>query len=162
MAKTVTKNIPHRVTLACYLIKIRELKNTETYLNIDTLGGSGNFGQFIQEFFNSMHSVDKNEEKKKTVQLDTTNFTLNIAKRKISGIIKSGEYGTEGTIIDSNTGEVKYRKKVGEADERPFYFLLHFPENKDEAIIILQRTGNLGIVDVVNYKLREFLNCKTS
>lgn len=161
MAKTfVKKNTPHKVTLACYLIKVRELNNTETYLNIDTLGGNGNFEQFIKDFFDSMYSVDKNEERKKTVQLDTNNFTLNIANRKISGIIKSGEYGSEGNIIDSDTGEIKYKKKADEADEKPFYFLLHFPENKDEAIIILQRTGNLGIVDVVNYKLRNFLKKK--
>lgn len=161
MAKKVAKKTtPHRVTLACYLIKIRELNNTETYLNIDSLGGSGDFTKFIQEFFDSMYSVDKNEERKKTVQLSSDNFVLNIAKRKIAGIIKSGEYGSEGTIIDSDTGEVKYRKKVGEADERPFYFLLHFPENKDEAILILQRTGNLGIVDVMNFKLKEFLRKK--
>ncbi len=145
---------PHRVTLASYLIKVRKPQYTKDFLILDQLG-TDNFLDFIKAFLTDLQTVSKNDERQKTIKIDTSNFKISTKNRTIKGIIRSGEYGVESDIINSDTGKVVHRRKKEEADERPFYFLIHISENKKEGILILQRTGNLGVVDIINTKIRE-------
>ena len=47
----------------------------------------------------------------------------------ISGIIESGAYGTEESIIDHKTGDERYRKRKNDAQMIPFLFLLLHPKS---------------------------------
>jgi hypothetical protein len=156
----IERKIKHKITVACYLIKLHPPNDRENYLRLDSFNGQDDFLQFIGDFFKSLYSVNRNDEQQKTIRMSSDSYTLRSNERIVSGIIYSGEYGVEGSIIDAKTGELKYKRKKGEADERPFYFMLHFPEGKNEGIIILQRTGNLGVIDIMNYKLREAFRAK--
>ena len=149
------KHIKHKGTVACYLLKLHPPHDKENYLKMDSFHGKDDFLKFVTSFFQSLHTVERNDEQKKTIRMSEDSYTIRSKERMVSGMIYSGEYGVEGRIIDASTGELKYKKKKGEADERPFYFMIHFPEGKNEGILILQRTGNLGIIDIVNFKLKE-------
>ncbi|MFK1872905.1 hypothetical protein ACIXIT_03340 [Bacteroides fragilis] len=79
----------------------------------------------IQE---SSPTIIKDEEEKKISRiLKHSDGTVELYSlgRYISGIIESGEFGTEENIINSNTGELKYRKKAEDAQMIPFFF--HVP-----------------------------------
>lgn len=78
-------------------------------------------------------------------QLPDGTFARYLTGRYLSGIIESGEYGTEESIIDSDTGELKYIKVKGDAPMVPFYFMFSVPENSRYGYLILERIGNVGI-----------------
>ena len=77
--------------------------------------------------------------------------------RSISGIIESGEYGTEEDGIDINTGKSTFRKKKTEALLKPFYFQFYIPENAVRAFLIVERIGVNGIMSIMkNAILKDF------
>lgn len=65
--------------------------------------------------------------------------------RSISGIVESGIYGLASNLRDVDTDSITYKKRKNDADVLPFYFLVYIPEDTDEGILILQRTGKYGI-----------------
>lgn len=90
-------------------------------------------------------------------QLPAGEFELHRTGRYLSGIIESGEYGTEESIIDYDTGQLKYRKEKGDAAMVPFYFMFNIPENSEFGYMILERIGNVGIQTVLSKSIREML-----
>jgi hypothetical protein len=74
----------------------------------------------------------------KVIQTDVHN-------RSICGIIESGIYGLSSNLRDVGTDSITYKKKKSDADVLPFYFLVYIPEDTDEGILLLQRTGKYGI-----------------
>ena len=78
---------------------------------------------------NSPLVIKDEDEKKISRILKHTNgaFEFHTLGRYISGIIESGEFGTEENIINSNTGELQYRKKAEDAQMIPFFSCLIFP-----------------------------------
>ncbi len=83
-------------------------------------------------------------------------FYLNRLGRYLSGIIESGEYGTEESIIDSDTGYLKYMKGKNDAPMVPFYFMINIPENSPYGYLILERIGNIGIHTILTKAIREY------
>lgn len=77
----------------------------------------------------------------------------------LTGIIESGEYGTEENIVNVETGETK-KKNQKDALLRPFYFMLYVPKGGKMAILLLERISNLGILTVFEKKLQEAVSKK--
>ena len=77
--------------------------------------------------------------------------------RILSGIIQSGEYGYENELINVENSKKSYYKLKSDAEMHPFYFLMEFPDNKDEGIIILQRFKQMGIKTVLFSDLSKHL-----
>lgn len=88
-------------------------------------------------------------------------FALYRTGRYLSGIIESGEYGTEESIIDYATGALKYKKGKGDAPMVPFYFMFNIPENSRYGYLLLERIGNVGIQTVLYKALREIVEDNT-
>src|SRR5690606_32312545 len=63
----------------------------------------------------------------------------------LTGIVKAGEYGTEGEIVSSLDGGVKYRRGKAEASPERFFFHLELPDHERRGILCLQQTGLSGI-----------------
>lgn len=77
--------------------------------------------------------------------------------RYISGIIESGDYGTEENIVNILTGESSHTKKTTESVLFPFYFMFYIPENSNSGFLILERIGNNGIYSLLDKKLKEYI-----
>lgn len=93
--------------------------------------------------------------RKQTSQQDDIQHILTVRKlmeddRILYGIIETGEYGVESDLLDIETKALAHHRKMTEADMRPFYFLVDVPEGPDEAVLLLQRSGALGIRKVLH------------
>lgn len=72
--------------------------------------------------------------------------------------VKTGEYGIESEIVDSETGEVSYNKKVSDADVMPFGCCIMIPSGKHTSgVIVFQSIGRYGISTVMKKKLDGYI-----
>lgn len=72
--------------------------------------------------------------------------------------VKTGEYGEESEIVDSETGETTYNKNVNEADVMPFGCCVIVPSGEyTEGIVLVQSLGRNGITSVMKKKLNEYI-----
>lgn len=72
--------------------------------------------------------------------------------------VKTGDYGEESEIVDSNTGIVTHRKSVAEADVMPFGCCIIVPSGEySEGIVLFQSLGRNGITGVMKKKLNEYV-----
>ena len=114
----------------------------------------------IEQFSNESSSIIKDDEEKKISRIFKNQnglFELHTLSRYISGIIESGEFGTEENIIDSNTGQLKYRKKSIDAQMIPFFFMFNIPENSPYGYMVIERIGNIGIFSTLTKSIQKFL-----
>jgi hypothetical protein len=78
--------------------------------------------------------------------------------RTISGIVQTGDWGYEGDLVNVQSQAVTHHRGINEALMLPFYFLAGFPNKADEAILLMQRLGQLGIKTIFCEKFEEFFN----
>ena len=78
----------------------------------------------------------------------------------ISGIIESGDYGYESTLVNIKTGKKKYDRKVDDTEIKPFYFLIYLPKNTAIGYVILQRLGVYGIHSVFKNHITKFFKLR--
>ncbi len=76
--------------------------------------------------------------------------------RIIEGVIKTGEYGFEAELIDANSAQLSYRRRVRDAEIYPFYFLVEIPLKNDTGFILLQRFRQFGIRRILHTRLDDF------
>lgn len=96
---------------------------------------------------------DENERVFRIMNIDSKD-QLFANGRYITGIIESGDYGTEENIVDVLTGKPSHTKKITESILYPFYFMFYLPENSKLGFLIVGRIGNLGIYSLIESKLR--------
>lgn len=80
--------------------------------------------------------------------------------RYVYGVIKSGKYGKRIEIADRSTPEVPaYTSRSNdEAVLKPFFFLISIPRTTDTGFIVLERTDNESLKQVLQKLLVGFLN----
>lgn len=158
-------------SLSIYRISInkRLSKNERVYLS-DYDGGKDLLIQLkeyfstlkVETFTDDLSAIIKDEEESKISRIlkkHDGSFELYTSEgsRYISGLIESGEFGTEENIINSNTGELKYRKKSVDAQMIPFFFMFHIPEHSHFGYLIIERIGNLGIYSTLVKSIQKFI-----
>lgn len=108
-------------------------------------------------------TIAKDEDEKKIsriLQNADGSFELHSLGRCISGIIESGEFGTEENIINSNTGELKYRKRAEDAQMILFFFLFNIPEHSYYGYLIIERIRNVGIYSILTKAIQKHIERK--
>lgn len=76
----------------------------------------------------------------------------------LTGLVKTGEYGTESEIVHSKTGKTTHRKTIEEAEVMPFAFYLALsPLNLNRGIIIFQTEGRYGMKTAFDKRLHKFV-----
>lgn len=155
-------------SLSIYRISINERLSKDDLLILSDYNNGQDLLQQLKEFFN----INRNEispkeasmikddvEKKISRIFKNSNGTYEYSTngRYISGIIESGEYGTVENIIDSTTGELKYKKQSVDAQMIPFFFMFNIPENSHYGYLVLERISNLGIYSTLINSIRKFL-----
>ena len=72
--------------------------------------------------------------------------------------IKTGDYGEESEIVDSDTGETTHTKSVDEADVMPFGCCILVPCGKyTEGIVLTQSLGRNGITGTIKKKFNQYI-----
>lgn len=84
------------------------------------------------------------------------NYQLYRRGRYLSGIIESGDYGTQEDGVNISTGEVKFKKGFEEALMKPFYFMFYIPENSKIGFLLIEKISNYGIMTVLNNAILDF------
>lgn len=151
----------NEVKLEVYTIRIRSSGITEFFLSLNNFWENTDFMIFFQEYISSFdHKLEINENQKRSLKINSTNLRIEKKKRIISGIIESGDYGYESTIYNTNSGKEKYRRQIDDTEIKPFYFLIHLPENDNKGFVILQRLGIYGIHSIFKNHLTTFFKSK--
>lgn len=72
--------------------------------------------------------------------------------------VKTGEYGIESEIVDSETGIVTYTRSQNEADVMPFGCCIMVPSGEHTSgVIVFQSIGRYGIVTVMKKYVDKYL-----
>ncbi len=72
--------------------------------------------------------------------------------------IKTGDYGEESEIVDSDTGEITHTKSADEADVMPFGCCIIVPcGDYTEGIVLTQSLGRNGITSIIKKKFNEYI-----
>lgn len=96
--------------------------------------------------------VDKAENKYFRIIKKKGKDVLYEKGRSISGIIESGEYGTEENIVNIKSGKTR-KKQVNDALLMPFYFMFQIPENSRVAYLLVERISNIGIYSLLEKRI---------
>lgn len=110
------------------------------------------------------NNIVKDENAKKVSRLKKDaqgNWIYHRHQTYIDGIIESGDYGTQESIIDIETGKPKYTKTPKDAALVPFYFMIYIEPNTPEGFLILERIGNIGILSVLDKAIRKVIGKNT-
>lgn len=148
--------------LEVYTIKIREkFKKEKNYLPPENFMGANDFLTFFHDYIKSFdQQLELNEDQKKSLKLDSESLSFSSAKRTISGIIESGDYGFSGTGFNINTGKKSYERTPDDTEIKPFYFLIYIPKGKGVGFILLQRLGVYGIHGIFKRHLNNFFESR--
>lgn len=128
-------------------------KGTDLYVNINTLLKSWIY--IIQD--EEEIKLQKDNEKVFRIMKINNVDQLFLEGRFISGIIESGDYGTEENIVNIITGKPVYTKKKHESVLIPFYFMFYIPEASKMGFLVIERIGNKGIYSILENKLRQHI-----
>ena len=91
--------------------------------------------------------VDQDLQKTLRVSGEEGELGIDYDHHIVEGIFRYGEYGQQYDIYNTETGESESEVIDSvEAPDTPYYFLLHIPEEEpQEAIVVLEERGNIGI-----------------
>lgn len=158
-------------SLSIYAISI----NTRGNKNDKQILSDFNNGQDFLEYINSMMEnwkMDQNRgDQHVPVNLDGDSsegnafrlsrkpdgsYNLYRSGRYLSGIIETGEYGTQEEGVNVTTGEVVFQKHHGEALMKPFYYMFYIPEESTMGFLIVEKISNYGIMTMLNNAIIEY------
>lgn len=150
----------HEIKLEVYTFKVRQ-KGDDKYISFfDTFAVKDDITAFIKGFikFNDTLSID--EEHQKSIQFKSNSLVANSDKGIYSGIIESGDYGTESILVNRTTKKQVYTKKKDDIDIKPFYYLLWIPKVGNVGFLMLQRTGIYGVNSIFTSVFKDYIISK--
>lgn len=137
-----------RITLRLYFVKIRKEKEVENFLPISRFGQNHDLIDFLHNEIANWRTTDetkivKDEAQSKILRRHSRNFSL--GTRSVFGLLESGEYGHEAALVNADTGQDSYKKKLKDAEMIPFYFHLHIPSDGTVGLLVLQTYKQFGV-----------------
>ncbi|MCG9909876.1 MAG: hypothetical protein MH137_01130 [Flavobacteriales bacterium] len=118
-----------------------------------------NFTQIIDEF-----GVDDNQKRVANILKNPEGESIlymNESKGFISGIISSGSYGKEESVVDVEDIETEvFSIKKNHAVKKPFYFLICISPLKDTGFIIMERQGSNSINSLISFFMYKLISEK--
>lgn len=147
-------------SLSIYRITINKHNRTDEYEYLDCFDDGKNLIDIINGMFNRWH-LQRHLSKSLTYVADDKRVSRIKQDGKggfihyhvgpcVSGIIESGAYGTEESIINYKTGVVQYHKKKDDAPMVPFYFCFYIPRHSTYGYLVLERIGINGIFTMLS------------
>lgn len=158
MAKKYVK----KIGLTTFGFNVQDDRNNR--IDLHNITGQ-NFIDLINNYGNSqLNKFFKNES-------DVTVFSFDMLEKEIVNNeigqekytvlyarVKTGEYGLESEIVNSDTGSVSYNKNSREAEVMPFGFAIFVPSgNVNNGIIILQSIGRNSMKIALHKRLDAYI-----
>lgn len=156
-------------SLSVYALSVWKRGNKGQLEVLSDFNGEHNLLDYVQTFLNGCKRdaskgqtddpVVKDVWEKKAFRLAQDGQGSYCLHRKgtfLSGVLESGEYGTEETVVNIDTSKSRYVKRKNEALLKPFYFQFYVPANSAYAFLILERIGHRGIANVLSNALQRF------
>ena len=157
-------------SLSVYRITLNKHLKKDILENLSNFDNGKDFLSLIDMMFSfwkkdeNDNNIIKDENAKKVSRLKKGaqgNWIYHRHQTYIDGIIESGDYGTQESIIDIETGKPKYTKTPKDAALVPFYFMIYIEPNTPEGFLILERIGNIGILSVFDKAIRYIIGTMT-
>jgi hypothetical protein len=132
------------ISLAPYTLKVKD-QEQRSWAPVNDFSDSEDLLSFLKSLLGGLKSgPHKNDAVTQILRVKE----LQTESRTLSGVLETGEYGSESDIFDVMKLKLAHKRTTNEADMLPFYFLIHVPEGPDEAILILEHRGNTGVKDI--------------
>lgn len=151
-----------RVGITAYGINVRNEENKD--LELHDIYGKSLLGYLESIAKNTVDEYDKDSVSENIFAYNVVDLQKikNASGQDIYEIlylrIKTGDYGEESEIVDSNTGEITHTKSVGEADVMPFGCCIIVPCGEyTEGIVLSQSLGRNGISGAIKKKLKAYI-----
>lgn len=152
-------------SLSIYSISINKRNKPADYEYLDCFDSGKSLPEMIDEMLLRWHverhlyerqPVGSDDRRVSRIKQDSNGDFMHFRLDPcISGIIESGAYGTEESIMDYKTGDESYRKKKSDAPMVPFYFCFYIPRHSKRGYLVLERIGNNGIYTMLHNALIE-------
>lgn len=150
------------VGVTAYGISVRNAVNNN--LELHNIGGWTLLDIISEEANSIMGEYDRDVAMENVFSYDNVELETirNTAGQAIYDVIylrvKTGEFGEESEIVDSDTGETTYNKSADEADVMPFGACVIVPCGEyTEGIVLTQSLGRNGITSIIKKKLNEYI-----
>ena len=151
-------------SLSFYLVTINKRYKKDLVTLSDFYDGKDLFEEITKVMSSWKYKVEdevtiKNDEDNEKVfrvaKGDAGNDIFYPKGRYLSGIIESGDYGSEEKLVDVRNGKQTHTKTTKESLLRPFYFMFYIPKNSVYGFLILERISSLGIYTIITDKLQK-------
>ena len=149
--------MPNLTSLAAYNVTVWNLQDKDNEVLSDFDGDHSDLLDFLYDIVNNIKNKTLDQ---KELQQAICVSQLDRKSRIMEGIIETGQYGHESSIINVKTTDVVYKRKKNDAEMLPFYFYLEVPEGTEDGILILQRTSNFGIRKILHWVLKMAFEAK--
>jgi len=157
-----------KVSLTYYTFRISDKNNIDKitkmpiYLSLGNILGKG-LDDYLYDYFLSTAKKYINDTKDERL-FRTTLFNVNeysvdeeLYYKSVTAMTKTGEYGNEAEIVDSEDTSKTKKMSSSEAPVMPFGFAIYYNPKKDTAILITQSLGRNGISGVVKKHLSDMV-----
>lgn len=158
-------------SLSIYSVTINKRGKRDELQLLSDFNNGKDFLDYITSMLNVWKLNNKTHEEENPVALDeeeskafrigkdaSGHYIMHCVGRSVSGIIESGEYGTEEEGIDIETGKSSFKKKKNEALLKPFYFQFYVPRNSVRAFMLIERIGANGIMSIMRNAMLKYFS----
>lgn len=151
MDASIAAKMPQLISLAAYSVKIWNPVDRENEIISDFDDEGADVLTFFQETLTAIKAKTLDEQK---LQQAIAVTKLDVDSRTLFGIIQTGQYGFESDLINRKTARVVYKRAKDDAEMLPFFFYFEMPEGVEDGMLILQRTGALGIRKILYWVMK--------
>ena len=152
-------------TLEVIRFSISQKEDKKEKLKLSEIDGVDLFDNVFKNFVQFIDNLPLDDINKRIVQLGRNEnsesfFRIKSSIRSISGIIETGRYGKEESIIDilKKDDAPVFKIHKNHSVQKPFFFLICIPEIKKDGIIILEREGQFGIKSIFTHVFKKYID----
>lgn len=166
--------MPNTYSLAVYAITINKRGNKNDLQVLSDFNNGQDFLNYIYNMMNGWKMDVQRGDQFVPVNNDGNNNAFRLSRdaqgqyyfyprgRYLSGIVETGEYGTQEEGVNITTGEVVFHKNSTVAIMKPFYFLFYIPEESRYGFLIVEKIGNYGIMTILNNAINNYFRTTPS
>ncbi len=124
------------VQVAAYHLRVKE-RYRGVYEFLDSIGKTHDFLHFAEKTFETCKTNHHNDVVSERIALTDR---VEVNGRVIEGRIEVGDYGKAGNVRNASDAKTVFRKTKRHADSLPIFFRLQVDKDRDEALLIIEKT----------------------
>ena len=144
-----------RFFLSAYSVRVKASRENvhRTLGNFDRQGAD--LYQVFRDYLGRRRAITPDDNQANGKMLQVAKIVRNQRKHVLKGIIEAGEYGIVSRLYDTDRQQDSHHRQVVEAELLPYYFLIQLPAALNQGFLLLQRTGNSGILTLLSEDFRQ-------